>query len=286
MSIQGVGSSPHRGGGYDRVTGIQEYVADIRLPDALEAKLVTLDCAHARIVSIDATAAERVPGVRLIMTAADLPQPVPRFGPQTSDRPILAVGETKYHGEPVALVAAETKEAAEKAARLVRVEHEELPAVFTLAGALDPSAPLVQDSSLRPKDPLATTNVFHEHRIGWGDVDAARADLVIENTYTFPMVTHFAIEPLAFMAAPDGDGIAVWSSIQHPNWLQRILSNLLGLPLAKVRVYAPDPGGGFGGKQQFEARTCRGVRRVTNRSARAPRPEPRRNVPSGSTRSL
>lgn len=249
MSIQGVGSSPHRGGGYDRVTGIQEYVADIRLPDALEAKLVTLDCAHARIVSIDATAAERVPGVRLIMTAADLPQPVPRFGPQTSDRPILAVGETKYHGEPVALVAAETKEAAEEAARLVRVEHEELPAVFTLAGALDPSAPLVQDSSLRPKDPLATTNVFHEHRIGWGDVDAARADLVIENTYTFPMVTHFAIEPLAFMAAPDGDGIAVWSSIQHPNWLQKIPSNLLGLPLAKVRVYAPDPGGGFGGKQ-------------------------------------
>ena len=170
------------------------------------------------------------PACDLIMTAADLPQPVPRFGPQTSDRPILAVGETKYHGEPVALVAAETKEAAEEAARLVRVEHEELPAVFTLAGALDPSAPLVQDSSLRPKDPLATTNVFHEHRIGWGDVDAARADLVIENTYTFPMVTHFAIEPLAFMAAPDGDGIAVWSSIQHPNWLQKILSNLLDCP--------------------------------------------------------
>ena len=63
------------------------------------------------------------------------------------------------------------------------------------------------------------------------------------------MVTHFAIEPHAFMAAPDGDGIAVWSSIQHPNWLQKIIANLLGLPLAKVRVFAPDPGGGFGGKQ-------------------------------------
>jgi CO/xanthine dehydrogenase Mo-binding subunit len=80
-------------------------------------------------------------------------------------------------------------------------------------------------------------------------VDTATADLVVEQTYTFPMVTHFAIEPHAFVAAPDGDGIAVWSSIQHPNWLQKTIAKLLGLPLARVRVYAPDPGGGFGGKQ-------------------------------------
>jgi len=72
---------------------------------------------------------------------------------------------------------------------------------------------------------------------------------VVENTYTFPMVTHFAIEPHAFMAAPDGDGIAVWSTIQHPNWLQKVIAKVLGLPLSKVRVFAPDPGGGFGGKQ-------------------------------------
>ena len=63
------------------------------------------------------------------------------------------------------------------------------------------------------------------------------------------MVTQFAIEPHAFMAAPDGDGLAVWSSIQHPNWLQRVIAGMLGMPLAKVRVFAPDPGGGFGGKQ-------------------------------------
>jgi CO/xanthine dehydrogenase Mo-binding subunit len=75
------------------------------------------------------------------------------------------------------------------------------------------------------------------------------ADLVIENSYLFPIVTHFAIEPHAFMAAPDGGGIAIWSSIQHPNWLQKIIAKVLGLPLSRVRVYAPDPGGGFGGKQ-------------------------------------
>ena len=249
MSTRVIGTSPNRVGGIGRVTGAQEYVADIRIADVLEAKLVTLDCARARIISIDTSAAMQVPGVRLVMTAADLPQPVPRFGPQNEDRPVISVGETKYHGDPVALVVAETKDAAAEGARLVRVEYEELPAVFTIAAALAPDAPLVQDPSLRPKDALASTNVLHEHRVGWGDVDAVHADIVIENSYSFPIVTHFAIEPHAYMAAPDGDGIAIWSSIQHPNWLQKILAKVLGLPLSKVRVYAPDPGGGFGGKQ-------------------------------------
>ncbi len=249
MTAGGVGDSPRRGGGPDRVTGRQQYVADIRLQDVLQAKLVTLDCARARIVSIDTSEAWRVPGVRLVTTPSDLPQPVPRFGPQFEDRPVLAVGETKYHGEPVAAVAAETRDAAEEAASLVKVEYEPLPAIVTLEAALDPSAPLVQDPELRPGDPLNGSNVLREHRIGWGDVDAAPADLVVEHTYAFPMVTHFAIEPHAFMAAPAGDGIAVWSTIQHPYWLQRILARLLGLPLSKVRVLAPDPGGAFGGKQ-------------------------------------
>lgn len=249
MSGQGIGASPARVGGLDRVTGRQAYVADIRLEDALHVKLVTIDCARARIVSIDTTAALAVPGVRLVMTAADLPEPMPRFGPQFVDRPVLATGETHYHGEPVAAVAAETLDAAEEGARLVRVEFEELPAVFTVAAALDPVAALVQDPSLRPDDPFAATNILREHHYGWGDVDAATADVVVDGTYTFPMVTQFAIEPHAFIAAPDGDGIAIWSSIQHPNWLQRVIAGLLHLPLARVRVFAPDPGGGFGGKQ-------------------------------------
>ena len=245
----GIGGSPNRSGGRDRVTGAQDYVADLHVPDLLHASLVTIDCARARIRSIDTTEAARQPGVHAVLTAADLPDPMPRFGPQFQDRPVIAVGEVKYHGEPVAIVAAETRDAAEGAARMVRVEYEELPAVHTLAGALDRAAPLVQDPELRPGDPLAGTNVLREHRIGWGDVDAQSADLVVEHTYDFPMVTHFAIEPHAFMAAPDGDGIAIWSAIQHPYWLQRVVARVLGLPLAKVRVYAPDPGGAFGGKQ-------------------------------------
>jgi len=246
-----VGGSPARSGGRDRVTGHQAYVADIHLEDTLHVKLVTVPCARARILGIDAEEALRVPGVRLVFTAADLPQPVPRFGPQLRDRPVLATGETKYHGDPVAAVAAETLDAAEAGAAAVRVAYEELPAVTSIAAALDPAAPLVQDPPLRPGDALAGRNVLREHRYGWGDLAAAEAeaDLVVEGTYTFPMVTQFAIEPHAFMAAPDGDGIAIWSSIQHPNWLQRVIASLLDLPLARVRVFAPDPGGAFGGKQ-------------------------------------
>ena len=154
-----VGASPRRVGGHERVTGDQMYVADIRVPDVLHAKLVTLDCARARIVSIDTTAAEAVPGVRLVMTPAHLPVPMPRFGPQFEDRPVLAVGQTQYHGEPVAAVAAETKDAAEEAARLVKVDYEELPAVVTIEAALDPAAPLVRDpaSGRATRSPLRTS---------------------------------------------------------------------------------------------------------------------------------
>jgi CO/xanthine dehydrogenase Mo-binding subunit len=246
-----VGEGAARVGGAERVTGRQAYVADIPMEDMLHVKLVTLDVARARIGAIDTRAACDVPGVRLVMTPADLPQPTPRFGPQRRDRPVLAVGETKYHGEPVAAVAAETRDAAEEASRLVRVEYEELPAIHTIQAAIAPDPPLVQDPELRRDDPHARTNVLHEHRHQWGDVDAtaASADVVVEGTYAFPMVTQFAIEPHAFMAAPDGDGIAIWSAIQHPNWLQRIIADLLQMPLSKVRVRAPDPGGAFGGKQ-------------------------------------
>jgi CO/xanthine dehydrogenase Mo-binding subunit len=247
-----VGGSPNRVGGIGRVTGAQQYLADLQVADVLHAKLVTVPCAHARIRSVDAAPALGLPGVRLVLTADDLPKPMPRFGPQNADRPVLATGETKYHGDPVALVVADTRDEAEAGAAAVRVDYEELPAVFTVAGALAPGAPLVQDPALRPGDPRRESNVLNEHVVSWGDLEAAAAApglTIVERRYSFPMVTQFAIEPHAFMAAPDGDGVAVWSTIQHPNWLQKTIAGLTRLPLSKVRVYAPDPGGGFGGKQ-------------------------------------
>jgi CO/xanthine dehydrogenase Mo-binding subunit len=244
-----IGRSVERAGGVDRVTGAQRYAADIHLDHVLHVKLVHLNCARARITSIDSCEAARVDGVRCIMTAADLPDPMPRFGPHFEDRPVLAVHETKFFGEPVAAVAAETADAAEAAASLVRVDHDELPAVLTIDAALAPGAPLVQDPALRPHDPLANTNVLREWHFGWGDpANAQDADCVIENDYTFPMVTHFAIEPHAFLAAPDPEGVTIWSPIQHPFVLQRVVAAALKWPVSRVRIIAPDPGGGFGGK--------------------------------------
>lgn len=244
-----VGRSVKRFGGLERVRGTQAFLADIPVPDLLHVKLAKVDAARARVISVDVSAARAVPGVVDVVTARDLPQPVPRFGPAFEDRPVIADGEVKYHGEPVAAVVAETKEAAALAAALVTVEFETLPAAVTLAEALAADAPLVQDAALRPGDRLARTNVLKERHYGWGDVEAARADLVVENTYTFPMVTHFAIEPHGFMAKWDGEGLTVWSPVQHPFLLQKIMAKLFKLPLTQVRVLAPDPGGGFGGKQ-------------------------------------
>lgn len=246
-----VGVSPPRVGGPERVTGTLEYVGDIRFEDALHVALVTVDAGRARIDAIDVTRAEAVPGVVAVVTPSDLPVPMLRFGPQVRDRPLLATGETRYHGEPVAAVVAESAATATRAAELVDVEHQRLDGVYSVESALDPSSPLVMDPSLRPPgDVFSASNVFSEHRYGWGDVDSARAAHVVDQTYTFPMVTQFAIEPHAFVAAPgEGDGVEVWSSVQHPFLLQKTLAGVLGMPLARVRVHAPDPGGGFGGKQ-------------------------------------
>jgi CO/xanthine dehydrogenase Mo-binding subunit len=215
----------------------------------LQVKLVHLDCGHARIVSIGTKKAAAVPGVVCVVTADDLPQPMPRFGPAHDDKPVLAVDETKYHGQPVAAVVAESKESAKAAAELVRVEFEELSGVYTVESALDPDAPLVQEPELRPGDPRSHTNVLNELKFGWGDVETAAADVVIDNVYTFPMITHFAIEPHAFIAAPDDGGVELWTATQNPFQMQRIIARVLGLPVAKVRVHSPDPGGAFGGKQ-------------------------------------
>ena len=249
MTERWIGQSPHRVGATERVTGAQRYAADLDFDNALHVKLVTVDCARATIRAIDVRRALAVPGVHRVFTAADFPTPMPRFGPAVVDRPVIAVGETKFFGEPVAAVVADSTDAAALAASLVDVDFEELPAVLSIEDALNPASPLVQDANLRgAKDPFATTNTLGAWHFGWGQVDEARADCVVEREYTFPMVTHFAIEPHVFVAAPDTDGVTIWSPIQHPYVLQRVCAAVLGWPISKVRVIAPDPGGGFGGK--------------------------------------
>ncbi len=249
MSDHTIGQSVPRIGARERVTGAQKYTADLPFPGALHVQLVHLDAARLAIRTIRRDAALRVPGVVAILGAEDLPDPMPRFGPAVPDRPLLADGETRFFGEPVAAVAAETLDAAREAAMLLRahLDAQELPPVLTVEQALDPSSPLVQRPETRPDDRYAHTNILREWTFGWGTAPE-RPHLVVEREYRFPMVTHFAIEPHAFAAAPDASGVTIWSPTQHPFVLQRVVAACLGLPLARVRIVAPDPGGGFGGK--------------------------------------
>jgi CO/xanthine dehydrogenase Mo-binding subunit len=248
-----VGRPVLRYGGADRTSGAQRFLADLPFPGALQVALVTIPVGCADILGIDTAAAKAIPGVVDVVTAADLPSPVPRFGVSHQDRPVLAAGRGNYHGEPVAAVVAETLDAAQAAARAVRVDHRELPGVYTLDAALAPGAHLVQDPAIRPKgDPRAESNVLEDALYTWGDVADAegRTDVVVEDVYTFPMVTHFPIEPGGTVAVPtEQGGLDVYSPVQHPYLLQRTIASVLGLPLNQVRVFAPDPGGGFGGKQ-------------------------------------
>ncbi|MDZ5697459.1 molybdopterin-dependent oxidoreductase [Chelativorans sp. M5D2P16] len=259
-----VGASAVRSGGRERADGSQKFLADIEIGNVAHLKLVTLPVARARIDAIDVDDAVGMPGVLDIVTAAELPQPIPRFGPVYRDRPVLADGETRFHGEPVAVVAAETKEAAESAAARVRVAYTELSAVCSIDDALAPDAPLVQEPQIRAGDPHARSNILNQRQTAWGTIEGADADLVVEGTYTFPMVTHFAIEPHGFIVDAQPDRLKIWSPVQHPFLLQKIMAELFDLPLSQVHVIAPDPGGAFGGKQnpKFEPLVALVSRRI------------------------
>jgi CO/xanthine dehydrogenase Mo-binding subunit len=250
-----VGTSVPRYGGLDRATGAHPYIADLPFPDALEAALVYVPVGRAEIRGVDTSAAEGLPGVVRIITAADLPHPMPRFGVNFKDRPVMASTLVNYYGEPVALVLAETRDQARVAAQHVTVDWVEVPGVYSIEQALAEGAPLAQDASdptVRAKDPLRETNIIEKQRVAWGDIaeQEAKADLIIEGEYTYPMMTHFAIEPLGVVAEPTDDGgLTLHLPVQHPYLLQHMIAGLVGLPLSKVRIHAPDPGGGFGGKQ-------------------------------------
>ncbi|MDR1712150.1 MAG: xanthine dehydrogenase family protein molybdopterin-binding subunit [Propionibacteriaceae bacterium] len=250
-----VGTSVPRYGGLDRASGAQKYIADFNFADVLEAALVYVPVGRAEIESIDASEALAMPGVERVITAADLPDPMPWFGVNFKDRPVMVAKKVNYYGEPVALVLAEDADTARAAAKRVRVAYREIPGVYNREQAIAEGAPLAQDASdprVRPNDPLRESNVIEKQLVTWGDVaeQEAKADLIVEGTYTYPMMTHFTIEPLGLVAEPTDDGgLTLHLPVQHPYLLQHMIAGLVKLPLSKVRILAPDPGGGFGGKQ-------------------------------------
>jgi CO/xanthine dehydrogenase Mo-binding subunit len=254
-----VGQSVRRLDALEKVTGRARYVTDLELPGMLHARLVRSPYAHARIVRVDTRAAAAVPSVRGVAAAGDLTGCDPYFGPAFRDRPMLAVDVVRYEGEPVVAVVADDEAAAQEAAALVDVDYEELPSVTTLEEALAPGAPLVHAgqplaghfadlSTLRAKP---GTNICHQFDFARGRSaeTLAAAPLTLEDTYTFPRVQHYSMEPHAAVAAWNEQGeLTVWASTQNPYSVRVELAKMFGSPLSRIRVVVPLLGGGFGGK--------------------------------------
>jgi CO/xanthine dehydrogenase Mo-binding subunit len=232
----------------EKVAGALRYADDWVLPGMLHGAVARAGVPCARIVGLDTSEARAVPGVRAVITAADVPHNViaeeaSGVGLDPVVMPVLAADRVRYDGEPVAVVAAETQWAAEEAAQLVAVEYEDMAGVFDVEAALADDAPAVH----------AHGNRYIAWHLEHGDLDKAFAesDVVVEATYQTQHVDHAYLEPEAGVGWIDGDGVLTLrvstQVIEH--WRQ--LADILALPHARVRVIGAYMGGGFGGKEDM-----------------------------------
>ena len=232
------------------LAGRGQYVDDIKLPRMLYAAFLRSPYAHARIVSIAADAAARAPGVVRVMTGKDVAALCKPYvgvlahinGMRSAPQYPLALERACWQGEPVAAVIAETRSQAEDALPLIEVEWQELPAVTDAEAALDPSTPSIH--------PDLGSNLCFERNVDSGEVEKvfADADEVVEATFVTGRHTAVTLEPRAILANfdPSEDQVTVWHSTQVPYMMQWILAHQFGIPEQRVRVIAPDVGGGFG----------------------------------------
>ncbi|MGC2034568.1 MAG: xanthine dehydrogenase family protein molybdopterin-binding subunit [Thermoplasmata archaeon] len=227
-----------------KVTGRAEYTDDIKRSGMLVGRLLRSPWSHARIRSIDTQKARELPGVFAVLTGEDYPTP---FGvlPITHDETAMAVGTVRYIGDIVAAVAAQDELTAERALELIQVDVEVLPEYTdTTIGTQRVEHPIHARG-------LNGTNIQKEVVQHFGDVDAAFASAAekVRVRGNFAGVTHAFTEPMATIAESTPDGrLTIWSATQVPHYLHRSLSEVLGIPMHRIRVIKPEVGGGFGGK--------------------------------------
>ncbi|MGY4707027.1 xanthine dehydrogenase family protein molybdopterin-binding subunit [Candidatus Bipolaricaulota sp. J31] len=228
-----------------KVRGEARYADDLSFPGMLYGKAIRSTVPHARIVRLDLSRVIAHPEVLCVVTPADIPgeNVVPVI---YRDMPLLAADVVRYVGEPIALLAAETREAAYRAAELAEVEYEELPAVFDPLEAIKPGAPRVA-----VPEAAEAGNVFNHLVIRKGDVGKgfAEADVIVEGEYRTGYQEHVYIEPQGVIAVPEDGGMAIYGTLQCPFYVQSAVATVLGLPLSRVRVVQTATGGGFGGKE-------------------------------------
>ncbi len=247
-----LGTNMPRMGGVERVIGAGIYGIDLALPNALHGGILRSQYAHARIVSIDTNEARALPGVHIVVTAADAPDV--KYGRSTMDRYILAKDKVRFMGDPVAAVAAESQAIVKQALKKIKVVYEPLPVVVDTEEAMKPSAPTLHEDVPLPANlpqDAQVKNVFSYMGVHIGDPDKAmaEADVVVEESYETKMIHPQYLEPRIAAARQEEDGrLTVWVNAQAPFPIRTEVAKTLGIPLNSVRVLVTDIGGGFGGK--------------------------------------
>ena len=251
QSLNVVGKSVPRRDGMGHVTGKTVFVNDIRFPDMIYLKMVRSPVPHAKILNVDFSAAEKVPGYVRALTHEDVPKNIytilTLIGVGPDEEYVLAEDKVRYIGEPIAAVLAETEEAAMEAAAQVRLELEELPAVFDVEEALKPGAPILKEWG---------TNYFvyeghHCRRVRFGDVDKGfdEADFIVEDRYQTSPIEHAPSETTGCIAKPEADGrITIFSNTQALFFTLDNAAIILQVPFQKLHLVGGTVGGGFGGK--------------------------------------
>jgi CO/xanthine dehydrogenase Mo-binding subunit len=232
----------------DKVTGRAQYSSDIELPGMLHVKVLRSACAHARILAIDASAAEKAPGVRAVITRDDMPRDVPL---QVLQRELyavppysLATDKARYTGEEIAAVAADDELAAEEALSLIRVEYEELPPVTDPIEAMRPGAPRIHED--------AEGNVQYRAATEYGDVEKgfAEADHIFEETYRTQLVHPSTLDRTTCIASYDASGnLTFYENSIDPYKQSRYLPKILGIAPSKLRIVQRCNGSNFGALQ-------------------------------------
>ncbi|HXF83520.1 MAG TPA: xanthine dehydrogenase family protein molybdopterin-binding subunit [bacterium] len=273
-----LGTPEYRIEGPQKVSGRARYTGDVRLPGMLWAKFLLSPYPHARILSIDTSAARSVPGVHAVLTGQDIGLRL--MGRWIYDWPVLAYEKVRYVGERVAAVAAETPEAAQEAVNRIVVEWEELPAVFDAEEALRDDAPILHENpeqywTAGRRGPLPHKNVQGYARAQKGDPDIdrifAEAYLVVEDVYTGARQHQGYIEPRGCVVWIDeNETVRVFSTCKAPFGLRAQMARTLGLPAEKIVVDSHFIGGDFGGKgTAIDEFACYYLAKATGRPIRA-----------------
>jgi CO/xanthine dehydrogenase Mo-binding subunit len=231
-----------------KVTGQAKYVADIGMDGMLIGKMLFSRHPHALIENIDARRAQKLPGIRAVITAEDIPGDN-QIGVVLPDQPLLVQKKALWIGDCLALVAAETESAAQKALDLIRVDDRPLPMIDRVEEALRGSEPL-----LHPGGNVHTHLKIRKGKVADG---FARSDIVLEETFQTQRQEHVYLETIGVLAIPQGDGsVTIQGSMQCPFYVQKGVAGVLGWPLSRVRIVQTTTGGGFGGKEDVPSEIC------------------------------